>query len=157
MNSPQFFVYPLEHTYTDASICASQLKGTDIQRVQCLTYLQEELGLKLCLASLQKSVLGDCDDWIGACNQWDRDRNGYDPADDFPHRITEEIETTLELAEIFDLKGKVIAGDVQVDEEENLVKSYFHDERDPDDEEFEGNTGNEGATTKHWYKVSIPA
>lgn len=146
--SPEFLVYPLDHQYTEASIRVNELKGTDLQRVQCMLKLQQDSNFKLCLASLEKLVNGGVD--------------GLEPCDDYTelnsdgeqfHPILDTGEEYVKLKKVFDLEGTVIARDVQIEEETHLVSTRFRFNW-PDKEDFEGWTGNEGAMTNHWYRVS---
>lgn len=159
-NSPDFLVYNLEHNYTNASIRAKDLKGTDVHRVQCLVHLQEELGLRLCLGSLEKSISGSCEDnggsW-GRRGRWGGRSRYYDESDDDDggtHQIEEEFDSSLSLVSVVDLEGNVVARNVGVDEDEHVVQVGYLEDREPDDEDYEGHTGNAGAQATHWYRVS---
>lgn len=109
---PEFLVYTLQHKYTHASIRASELKGTDVHRVRCIMHLQKELGLKLCLGSLEKSVFGSCDGGYSGYNGWDDDEDDED--DGGHHHIDEELETSLTLKKVVDLDGNVVVQDLRV-------------------------------------------
>lgn len=159
--SPEFLVYKLEHNYTNASIRAADLKGTDIHRVRCLMHLQKELGLRLLLGSLEKSVSGSCEpnyrSYSGGYRSWRRNYY-YDESeeeDEGPHHIDEEIESSLTLVSVVDLQGNVVARNVGVDEDEHIVQRGYLGDREPDDEDYEGHTGNAGAQATHWYRVSL--
>ena len=109
---PEFLVYTLQHAYTHASLRASQLKGLDVHRVQCIMHLQKGLGLRLCLGSLEKSVFGSCDEGYRGYNGWS---DGEDEDDDAGHHsIDEELESSLKLKNVVDLDGNVIAQDLEV-------------------------------------------
>lgn len=154
VGSPEFLVYNLEHNYTNASIRASDLKGTDVHRVQCMMHLQQELGLRLCLGSLEKSIFGSCDSGYGGGYGWSDD-DGEDEDDEEFHAIDEELENSVTLLSVVDLEGNVVAKNVGVDEDEHIVQIGHFEDRTPDEESYDGHTGNAGAQATHWYRVSL--
>lgn len=56
---------------------------------------------------------------------------------------------------VVDLQGNVVAPNVGVDEDEHIVQRGYLGDREPDDEDYEGHTGNAGAQATHWYRVSL--
>lgn len=136
---PEFLVYLLNHQYTEASIRASELKGTDLQRLHCLMQCQLEMGFMLCLASLEKTRSGSVNDG-----------DYYDGA----HLLHEVYHESLRLKKVFDICGNLMLRDVEIDEEQEIVQNIRFAEAKPDNEEYEGFTGNTGAQATHWYRVS---
>ena len=111
-SQPEFLVYTLQHEYTHASLRASALKGLDVHRVQCIMHLQKELGLRLCLGSLEKEVFGNCEGTYNEYNGWS---DGEDEdEDDGHHHIDEEIESSFKLKNVVDLDGNVVIQGLQV-------------------------------------------
>jgi hypothetical protein len=145
--NPDFLVYPLDHQYTEASIRVNELKGADLQRVQCMMKLQQDSDFKLCLASLEKYVNGG----VEGMEEWDDYTEENSDGEEF-HPIQDVCEESVKLKKVFDLEGMVIANDVEIDEKTHLVSTRFRFNL-PDEEDFEGWTGNEGACTNHWYRV----
>jgi len=58
------------------------------------------------------------------------------------------------LQKVVALDGTEVARDIFISKWEMLDPGIF-DDRELDDEEYEGWTGNEGATTTHWYRSSV--
>ncbi|CAD0084108.1 unnamed protein product, partial [Aureobasidium vineae] len=64
------------------------------------------------------------------------------------------LEESLKLTRVVDADGNVIVTDLEVDECD-VLQSESYDDRDPDEHEYEGWTGNAGATSTHWYRDSV--
>lgn len=135
---PTHLVYLLEHKYTEANLKLSALKKNDLARAQCLQGLSRELDLVCYLATVERMVDGDCDGY------------GYGMS----HDIDEENDSTITLKHVAQLDGQVFGKDVDL-EPNNIVQTNPWDDRDPDDEDHEGYTGNEAATTTYWYRDSV--
>ncbi|TIA52683.1 hypothetical protein D6C79_01885 [Aureobasidium pullulans] len=58
------------------------------------------------------------------------------------------------LTRVVDTDGNVIATDLDI-EEDDIVQPDPYEDRDPDEDSYEGWTGNAGATSTHWYKDSV--
>lgn len=44
---------------------------------------------------------------------------------------------------------------MDVDENRIVQPDLYESDREPDDEDFEGYTGNEGASATHWYRDAV--
>ena len=74
---------------------------------------------------------------------------GYQSAEDY-HEIIDEIESNWKLKTVFQYDGKQVAGEIDL-EEEDFVEDADFENVEPDDEECDGWTGNEGCTATHFY------
>lgn len=52
-----------------------------------------------------------------------------------------------------DLDGHVLGQGITIQEDDDGQEDPF--ERDPDDEDYEGYTGNAGASATHWYRDTV--
>jgi hypothetical protein len=52
------------------------------------------------------------------------------------------------------MNGKLVAENVDIDEEDFLEENPFED-RTPDDEDYSGYTGNEGVSATQWYRDTV--
>ncbi|KAF7592020.1 hypothetical protein BBP40_000801 [Aspergillus hancockii] len=66
------------------------------------------------------------------------------------HRIVDLIESSLEMLQLVDSKGAMVAKNLLFPEGGIAKSGVF--QHDPDDEDFEGFTGNKGALTTHFYR-----
>ncbi|THY89047.1 hypothetical protein D6C92_07375 [Aureobasidium pullulans] len=145
-------IYQLDHKYTDASIRLNSLKGADLLRAQRLFSVCDQVGFTLYLASLEKQVHGSAEsNNNGYYDRYDDDEEGSDG--EF-HAIEDVIDETLKLTRVVDTDGNVIATDLDI-EEDDIVQPDPYEDRDPDEDSYEGWTGNAGATSTHWYKDSV--
>jgi hypothetical protein len=55
---------------------------------------------------------------------------------------------------VVDLNGVTVAEDYSINETD-FVEDFPFDDRDPDDEDYSGFTGNEGVSATHWYRDSV--
>ena len=130
---PPYLLHKLEHQYNENSLELNALHGNDLSVVQCLKRTCEQTGADLYLATYEKTVHkdDDCDDEV-----FDRD---------------EEIQS------LFTLGGHPVAIKPDYD------SSYWleaHDpeadeDKDADESEHEGWTGNEGSPAKYWYRDTV--
>ena len=137
-------VYILEHEYSEANICIDHLKGKDQLRARYLLEACRDQGFCLFFAHFEFSKSGSIDE--------DEDDPGW--ADhlcgaDY-HEFVDELESKWKLQTIFQFDGARIAEDIDLEEEEVLENADFTD-IEPDDEECDGWTGNEGCTATHFY------
>lgn len=135
---PAFLIYLLEHKYTDASVSLDRLKGNDLTRVQSVAKMADETNCVCYLASVEKEVVSSVDEG--------RDYYGGSIGSE---DIVEELNSTTMLKRVLNLKGEVVLKNVPVEEEDFVQDDPFDGE--PDDDEFSGFTGNEGADVTHWY------
>lgn len=150
---PQTKAYMLEHHYTEASLSFNSLKGKDLQ---IATYLKEaaaETYVYFCLANVERTVVGGCDDYDSRYRGY---RGYYDEeeSDEEFHTIEDVIEQDISLLYVAGLDGSEIGRDMPFGEDHLIQKDIF-DDLSPDDEDFEGHTGNEGATATHFYRRTV--
>lgn len=130
-----FLCHQLSHEYTESSLSLSRLVGEDVETINRIARVSEEAEFFVYLATLERMIEGGCDE------------------DDDDHEIIDEIDSHWKLKKIVDLKDKIIAKDVIISKHEMVDTDYF--EGEPDDEDYVGWTGNEGASTTLWYKRSV--
>ncbi|KAK5016330.1 hypothetical protein LTR60_002081 [Cryomyces antarcticus] len=140
-HAPRKLIYILEHKYSDASLEYDQLKGKDQLRAKTLKNVGAEMGFDVFLASLEREVIGGAEE--------DSPYGGYG---DF-HKIVEEAEEMLKLDRVVSFDGSEIQRDVDIDESDIVQVNPF--DRDPDEEDYEGWTGNEGCNATHWYRDTV--
>ncbi|KAK5134947.1 hypothetical protein LTR08_005898 [Meristemomyces frigidus] len=149
-------IYMLEHKYTDASISLRTLKGSDLARAQAVQHFAEKHGLVLYLASMERYVTGgveddgDSDDGYGYRG---RKRRGYSDHGG-NHTIAEEVDRTLTLTHVIDVDGQEVLAKISI-EEHFIIQDAPFDNREPDEEDYEGFTGNAGAEASHWYRDTV--
>ncbi|KAL9610587.1 MAG: hypothetical protein Q9167_004713 [Letrouitia subvulpina] len=173
---PEKLVYILGHKYTDANLRLSHLKGRDRAKADQLNTVCKDAGFCLLLANLERERSGGCedgseDDWGGS---WSygysghrRDREAVTDSsshedEEFAsdeeseygefHPIIDVIDETLRLSTVVQNDGSPMAKDITLDEEDIIQSNSF--KRAPDNEDYEGYTGNEGTTTTHYYRSS---
>ncbi|KAG9595558.1 hypothetical protein KCU77_g4325, partial [Aureobasidium melanogenum] len=145
-------IYQLDHKYTDASIRLKTLKGSDLLKAQRLFSVGDQMGYALYLASLEKQVHGSAESGChGYRSRYDDEEEGSDG--EF-HAIEDVLEESLTLTRVVDPDGLVVITDLAIKEEDILQEEAYGD-RDPDEHEYEGWTGNAGATSTHWFKDSV--
>ncbi|MCJ1432049.1 hypothetical protein MMC27_001405 [Xylographa pallens] len=136
--------YMLEHKYTEANLRFDHLKGRDRVRAHCLQEACGEEGFSLFLANLEQTIIGSCEEnYRSHYYETSDDEDGH-------HNIEDEVERSLQLKTIALPNGVVFARDIEFEEENILQEEPFGDS--PDDEDYEGFTGNEGASTTHYYR-----
>ncbi|KAL8673255.1 MAG: hypothetical protein Q9168_002332 [Polycauliona sp. 1 TL-2023] len=138
-------VYILDHEYSEANISMNQLKGKDQLRMRYLSEACHDKGFCLYFAHLQFSRLGSVDE---------NEDNPYWAAGADIHEFIEEIESSWKLKTIFAPDGQILAKGIRLDEEdadETIINRPDFEDLDPDDEECDGWTGNEGCTATHFY------
>ena len=144
-NSYEKLVYILEHEYSEANICLDNLKGKDQLRARNLLEACQDQGFCLYFAHFEYSLSGGVDEYEDNPD-WGYRRNSADY-----HEIIDETDAEWRLQTIFQYDGKQIAADVTLEEEDLLENTDFTG-IEPDDEECDGWTGNEGCTATHFYR-----
>lgn len=64
------------------------------------------------------------------------------------------FEESLKMTCVVDVEGNVLATDLDT-KDDDIVQLDPFEGRDPDEDAYEGYTGNAGATSTHWYKNSV--
>ncbi|KAK5121267.1 hypothetical protein LTR85_005433 [Meristemomyces frigidus] len=130
---PDHLIYLLEHEYTEANLSFSHLKGNDRKRVAAVAGLLDETDMMCYLCTVEMKVYGAvASDGVGGRPARYLDEESDD---DGIHQI-EEVHDEDALA-------------IDMD---NIVQPEPFERRNPDEEEFGGWTGNEGADTTHWFR-----
>ena len=172
---PEELIYLLDHQHTDESPRFSALKGKDLVKAQLLRDVCDQTDFCVYLASLERKVYGgvedDYDEYYGRGfgyyddeesengdsedepSDFSKDRPTRRYASDF-HEIIDECDKSLKLKRIVDFAGRVVGTEFDVDED-NIIQDEPFKDREPDEEDFEGYTGNEGASTTHWYRNTV--
>lgn len=152
-------IYMLKHQYTYASISVAALKHSDSARAHRLLAACRDNGFSVYLASLERMVNGSAEnhgyDHYDHYNQYDSHDEDEDGDNDTGyHHMDEIFEEELKMTRVVDMHGNEIVRDVRIDEDDIIQPDPF-DGREPDDQEYEGYTGNTGATTTHWYRDTV--
>ncbi|THC89240.1 hypothetical protein EYZ11_011308 [Aspergillus tanneri] len=145
---PPALVYILEHQYTSAELNCARLKGVDQSRFAELQNACKRTGFDIFLANIEKENMGGVDDGYYD-SYYGRGRYGSDDI----HSIVDLIESTLKLSRVVNTKGIVVGKNLPFPEKMLIQEDVFN--RDPDKENFQGFTGNEGATATYFYQETI--
>jgi 2OG-Fe(II) oxygenase superfamily len=141
---PSCLFYELDHGYSDAELSFARLKGLDQSRVAELRKACEKIGLHIYLANIEKSEMGDV-------------RDCYEEFDDYyggdMHTIGEVHERGYYLSHVIDPAEHFVATGMAVDGSMFEQGDPFGSE--PDEEDYGGYTGNEGATATHFYHETV--
>lgn len=154
-NPIERLIYLLEHKYNETNLRLDRLKGIDRNRVGALAKAAEESGFALFLCNVERSVWGTVQD--GGLSYVRYKRRGPDEDDyntdeeDMFHTIDEVIEETLEVKHVIGLDGTFFAKAVNFGLED-IIQSEPYEDREYDDEEYEGCDGSYGPTTTQWYR-----
>lgn len=135
-------VYILEHEYSAANICLDQLKGKDQLRTRYLMEACQDQDFSLFFAHIEYSQSGSIEEEEDG-QSWGNDGPGY-------HELIDEFESKWSLSTVFQYNGKKIAEDIAL-KEEDILETFDFTDIEPDDEECDGWTGNEGCTATHFY------
>ncbi|CAO1599663.1 hypothetical protein XANCAGTX0491_003378 [Xanthoria calcicola] len=155
-DEPEALVYKLDHKYTDANLKFRALKGLDKVKAEYLRETCADAGICFYLASMELRKEGSTEEDSFARRGYYNDTDDSD-TDDYKrggnHALEDILEGKLALKRIIDLDGNVLAQDLSLDEDIIVQDDVF--ERDPDDEAYEGWTGNAGATATHWFRDTV--
>lgn len=144
---PTFLAYKFDHKYTDANLKFQSLKGLDKVKAEYLREVSARANAAFYLASMERTVEGSCEGDYSGYSRWGR-RSTQDM-----HTIEDVVEKSLELKRMIDLDESVLAREIPI-AESDIVQSDLFD-RDPDQEDFEGYTGNAGASATHFYHDTV--
>ncbi|KAB8224116.1 hypothetical protein BDV33DRAFT_227489 [Aspergillus novoparasiticus] len=140
---PPALIYVLGHQYTNAALSFSRLKGVDQCRFAELRGACQRAGFDIFLANIEKKEVGAVeDDGSFYDGSYGRGGNGT-------HRIDYLIESSLTLSHVVDSGGIPVGRDLPFPNDMLIQTGVF--DRDPDKEDFQGFTGNEGASATHFY------
>jgi hypothetical protein len=165
-------IYLLEHKYTQSNLSIESLKDADRLRAKELLSICDDYGFTLYLANLEREVMGQADenDQSHAFSEnSDEDEDEEDEDDekdnssqysgysadtgDSYHRIWDVCDESITLTRVVDVDGLEIFKDIPVEEEDIVQIRPL--KRKPNKSEYEGYTGNEGASATHWYKDTV--
>lgn len=119
-------VYLLDHEYSDVSLQFTALKGKDATLVSNIRPVAENQAISLRLGLLECSVHGDADEYARS------------PRMEVVH------DTRYSIKGLYDLEGDLVSGNgITIRPESDMIpQDPGFDTQDPDDEDFEGYTGN---------------
>ena len=122
--------YLLDHQYSDASLEFIALKGKDAALISNIQRIAEKEGVSLRLGNLVYEVSGDA----GSDNGYGRRTPRMEMVDDTEYRIEG----------LYDLEGDLakLKRPIRLMEDLDLIPKDPFEGEDPDDEDFEGYTGN---------------
>ena len=152
-------IYLLEHKYTQSNLNIESLKDADRLRAKELLSICDDYGYTLYLASLEREVMGqaDEDDYGRGFSENDDDEDEEDEDDevdnssqysgDSYHRIWDICNDDIKLTRVIDAEGHEVFRDIPI--EENDIVQVHPFKRKPNKSEFEGFTGNEGASATY--------
>jgi len=144
-------IHLLDHEYTEQGLKLQSLKGRDLDVVHVLCEACSATGFLCFLASCEKEVYGSCEENFGYSSRFRNYGSGY--GGDY-HEIVDVCDTSLRLNRIVDMNGELVAENVDINEEDFLEENPFED-REPDDEDYSGYTGNEGVSATQWYRDTV--
>lgn len=133
--TPDFLCHFLDHKYTQDSLRMSRLVGGDQALLHQVIRAADRTDFALFLATFEYMLHGGCED-------------------DSSARIYEQYNSHTKLQKMVDLEGNVVATDVDINEDQ-IVQDVNFAREEPDDEEFQGHTGNAGAEKTLWYRKVV--
>ena len=148
----------LDHQYTQAGLCLDILKGADRGRADTLFAAAKMAGCDASLALVTYWVSGSAEPGNDYGRGYGYRRNQrYGWNDDFDddeqgeHEMDEVFESSLNAEHFTDSEGRTLFyGQIPVKEIEIVSKKPISDGK-PDQEDYEGYTGNAGMTLERWY------
>ena len=153
-NPPDRLVYLLDHQYTSRGLAWNRLKNSDAVRAAAFREVAKRLDCQLDLVLADVHETWACEDeyWEERygrrrCN----DDEGQDERDDGSgesHRLTELIDSGVELRHATGARRRALAAVVGIDE---LCYTKPSVELEPFESEHEGYMGNYGNTVDRWY------
>ena len=125
----------LDHKYTQDSLRMSRLVGGDQSLLHQFIRAVERSDFALFLATFEYMLHGGCDDYASA-------------------GIHEKYNSYTKLQKMVDLEGNAVAMDVDINKDQ-IVQDMSVALEEPDDEDFQGHTGNAGAEKTLWYRKVV--
>ena len=173
-DAPNFLAYMLDHKYTDANLRLDHLKGKDAFLARYLQAACQDQNFHFFLANLEHTKSGGCEDTYDPYDHYGG-RRGYNWNDDDDndessasdgdgesslsdsglndyHELEELYDTSLTLRTFYRANGQLLAKGIPVKEVDIVQDDPF--DRAPDSEDYEGYTGNAGASATHTYRSS---
>jgi hypothetical protein len=159
-------IYSLEQKYTQSDLNIDSLKGADRLRAKELLSICDDYGYTLFLANLEREVMGQADENDHSHDfseneddeeeEEDRDKeddNSSQYSGDSYQRIWDICDDSITLTRVVDADGHEVFKDIPIEEEDIVQIRPF--KRKPNKSEYEGYTGNKGASATHWYKDTV--
>lgn len=146
-NPTRLMAYVLQHRYTEANLRLHHLKGQDRAKAEIVREACANHGIDFYLANLEYLKTGGCE----GSGYEDEDEDDEDEDVGF-HLIDEILYTETYLRAVFRLDGRKFAEQVTINESDIIQDDAF--EREPDDEDYNGFTGNECVSATHFFRDS---
>jgi hypothetical protein len=125
-------IYVLDHKYTKAILTLDALKDRDLAIALALRQACESSNLRIFLATVEKKNITT------------------------QHEV---LEGDLMLRKVFDLEGRLVTEDLEVESEVQVIQGHHFQCRarkeDADDEEVEEYTGLGRVETTRWYRETV--
>ena len=173
-DAPKFLASMLDHKYTDANLRLDHLKGKDAFLARYLQAACQDQGFHFFLANLEHTQTGGCEDTYDPYDHyggrrgynWNNDDDNDDSSGsdgdgdsslsgsglDTYHELEELYDTSLTLRTFYRANGQLLAKGIPIKELDIVQDDPF--DRAPDSEDYEGYTGNAGASATHTYRNS---
>ncbi|KAL8834797.1 MAG: hypothetical protein Q9170_003593 [Blastenia crenularia] len=144
---PGALIYLLDHKYANADLRLQALKGLDRVRAEYLREVCAAASVCFYLACMEYSEYGGAEEDGYRCY-----RSGGVKSRKC-HALEDVVVKRILLKQMVDLNGRVLGQDIKVNDDSIVQNEPFA--RDPDEEDYEGWTGNEGASATHWYRDTV--
>ena len=165
---PPFLSYMLDHKYTDANLRLDHLKGQDAYLARYLQTACLDQDFCFFLANLERTISGGCEEsydpydhyggrrgynWRNEDSEGSSDSETGSSAElgEF-HELDDIYDTSLKLRTFYRANGQLLAKGIPIKEVDIVQDNVF--DRNPDSEDYEGFTGNAGASATHTYRNS---
>ena len=146
-DNTKFLAYVLEHKYSEVELAsgAGCLKGKDAHKLGHIRPQTSELEFKICFGRLEFHISGTADGYGYGFNKRRRYGGWGDraPPSGVPDMLEDE-EREYCIENLVDIHGKQILGKKQQlsTDEVNIVPEEYFAGEEPDEEDYEGYTGN---------------
>ena len=146
----------LDHRYTQGGLTLNTLKGIDRARASVLFEAAEQAGCMAHLALVTLWEFGSAEEEYedfsyARSYDWPEDDEEDEDESTSKYEMTEVHECSLSAGHWSDHEGnEVHFGTIRIDMDD-IVSAVCLGDSDPNEEEFEGFTGNAGMTLERWY------
>jgi hypothetical protein len=148
--TPTKLAVTLDHQYTQQGLVFDALKGVDRARAGVLFEAARQAGWRAHLALLTLWQSGQADGAEPEYRSWSR-RHAQHGGE---YEMGEVYDSTLTLDYWSDRNGERLPfGEMRIDEREIVSGSDLTD-AEPDEEDFQGYTGNAGMSLERWYRYA---
>lgn len=147
--SPAKLAVLLDHQYTKTGLTCDALKGVDRAKASVLFEAARRSGCDAHLALVTLWQSGEAEPTDGYRGYDRYGYTSYGDADD--HEMGEIYDWSLTAEQFSDADGNHVAfGQIPLKDDEVVAEQPIH-EGEPDEQDFEGYTGNAGMTLDRWY------